>query len=86
MGLPLLENYSFDFYFVLLSEFMYLDLSESLALVINQGYSSAHLKFDLVAAISGEQIDCVAGAKRRGGGVREKSGKAGKSSLCQALR
>ena len=36
MGLRLLENHSFYFYFVLLSEFMYLDLSESLALVINQ--------------------------------------------------
>ena len=30
---------------------MYLDFSESFVLVINQVYSSAHLKFHLVAAI-----------------------------------
>ena len=33
---------------------MYLDFSESLALVINQAYSSAHLTFLLVTAISSE--------------------------------
>ena len=33
---------------------MYLDFSESLVLIINQVYSSAHLKFHLVAAISSE--------------------------------
>ena len=33
---------------------MYLDFSESLVLIINQVYSSAHLKFHLVGAISGE--------------------------------
>ena len=32
----------------------YLDFSESLVLIINQVYSSAHLKFHLVGAISCE--------------------------------
>ena len=38
---------------------MYLDLSESLALVINQVYSSAHLKFLLVTAISSVCQCCI---------------------------
>ena len=33
---------------------MYLDFSELLVLIINRVYSSAHLKFHLVAAITSE--------------------------------